>query len=444
METEVKSNTRLDNITEALTEEAVQPDAVPRSSETLTYAHQIEQVKQSFMNAVPSISVTSDIEKLSDQNGGSFVVVNDGADGPLDGLSKEFLVDSTSKSQGKINTARRLDGKGIKVHPSFPSENSFTHDSRSKKRVDKNYLMTGSQRVKSKPHRSSLLSPFGPVSAVERPNDQDILQLPTNARKIKSTGDLNDLIQVTIPRPQSKKVTITPMNKDVSATTEAAKLKAALIIQRFYRFYRMRVHFSKIVSNVNTKNMVTDDKSRRRSVMLRMLSKDVSKSSEHLAKKNIERLDSVVKSHDSILRENISHQPEVTEKDNNLTKSYGSNESQPQSPPQGHRQNLESILPIELIDHAEEEKTQKRTLSKGVNLFNNDANKGMSFLLKNGCVPNDPLSIAKFMLNETRLSKTKIGEYLGTGEDLQNKVMRSFINELDFTQMDFDQALRYG
>ena len=81
-------------------------------------------------------------------------------------------------------------------------------------------------------------------------------------------------------------------------------------------------------------------------------------------------------------------------------------------------------------------------MRKYINEFNTEPKYGMRNLIRIGALREDPDAIATFLLSDTRLSKTKIGEYLGLGEDLQNKVLRCFVNKLDFTGLTFDAALR--
>lgn len=41
-------------------------------------------------------------------------------------------------------------------------------------------------------------------------------------------------------------------------------------------------------------------------------------------------------------------------------------------------------------------------------------------------------------------SKTLIGDYLGERDDFNLKVMHSYVDALDFTEMEFDGAIRWG
>eukprot|EP00158_Paraphelidium_tribonemae_P006938 Partr_v1_DN28041_c2_g1_i4_m56834 putative IQ motif and Sec7 domain len=66
----------------------------------------------------------------------------------------------------------------------------------------------------------------------------------------------------------------------------------------------------------------------------------------------------------------------------------------------------------------------------------------MKRLIAEGCISGSPEDIADFLFQDQRLSKSKIGEYIGAGEDLQNKVLRSFVKHFDFSGLDFDDALR--
>lgn len=41
-------------------------------------------------------------------------------------------------------------------------------------------------------------------------------------------------------------------------------------------------------------------------------------------------------------------------------------------------------------------------------------------------------------------SKSLIGDYLGERDDFNLKVMHSYVDALDFTEMEFDEAIRLG
>lgn len=53
-----------------------------------------------------------------------------------------------------------------------------------------------------------------------------------------------------------------------------------------------------------------------------------------------------------------------------------------------------------------------------------------------------PEEIAKFLAKSPGLNKMMIGEYLGEREDICLKVMHAYVDALNFTEVDFDAAIR--
>jgi brefeldin A-inhibited guanine nucleotide-exchange protein len=85
---------------------------------------------------------------------------------------------------------------------------------------------------------------------------------------------------------------------------------------------------------------------------------------------------------------------------------------------------------------------RKQLFANGVKLFNTKPNKGVKFFIENKFVANDHQAIAKFLLTTPQLSKPAIGDFLGDGEPENIKIMHSFIDALNFADLDFVQALR--
>jgi brefeldin A-inhibited guanine nucleotide-exchange protein len=52
--------------------------------------------------------------------------------------------------------------------------------------------------------------------------------------------------------------------------------------------------------------------------------------------------------------------------------------------------------------------------------------------------------VAKFLANTADLDKTMIGEYLGERDDMCIAVMHAYVDNLDFTDITFDEAIRCG
>lgn len=214
---------------------------------------------------------------------------------------------------------------------------------------------------------------------------------------------------ITSPRPNHNG------DKIIQASGQHTSEKAAIIIQRFYRFYCLRVHFAKLVSSVNEKPVQQlSSKQRRMSVMLWAINQELQKQPK-TSIATVQKAEAIREQTDALVQSD-SHgslnEAQVT---------VSSDEAAPISP--------NTVL-------------KEKHLRRGIHFFNTDGNKGMITLIKNQCLASDPLSIAQFLLSEDRLSKVKIGEYLGAGEELQNQVLREFIGQLDFTNSDFDHGLR--
>ncbi|KAH8105009.1 Sec7-domain-containing protein [Phellopilus nigrolimitatus] len=91
----------------------------------------------------------------------------------------------------------------------------------------------------------------------------------------------------------------------------------------------------------------------------------------------------------------------------------------------------------------ENAKQRKTILQDGIRRFNYKPKKGIEFLLENGFIPNrEPAEIARFLLNTDGLSKAIIGEYLGEGDDEHIAIMHAFVDQLDFSNLPFVNALR--
>jgi brefeldin A-inhibited guanine nucleotide-exchange protein len=91
----------------------------------------------------------------------------------------------------------------------------------------------------------------------------------------------------------------------------------------------------------------------------------------------------------------------------------------------------------------ESKKHRKQMQQEGIRQFNWKAKKGIQFLNKHGFINiNDPTDVAKFLLHTDGLNKTMIGEYLGEGEPENIAIMHAFVDELNFINMQFVEAVR--
>ncbi len=90
----------------------------------------------------------------------------------------------------------------------------------------------------------------------------------------------------------------------------------------------------------------------------------------------------------------------------------------------------------------EKVKQHKYVLEDGIRLFNQKPKKGMKYFVERGLVQNGLESEAAFLHAENaRLDKTSLGEYLG---DVDCKeLMHTYVDLMNFSNMDFLKALRY-
>uniref|UniRef100_A0A8C7Z0R2 IQ motif and Sec7 domain ArfGEF 2b n=1 Tax=Oryzias sinensis TaxID=183150 RepID=A0A8C7Z0R2_9TELE len=86
---------------------------------------------------------------------------------------------------------------------------------------------------------------------------------------------------------------------------------------------------------------------------------------------------------------------------------------------------------------------QRRQYRIGLNLFNKKPEKGIQYLIERGFVSDTPVGIARFILERKGLSRQMIGEFLGNRQKQFNKdVLDCVVDEMDFSGMDIDDALR--
>ena len=92
----------------------------------------------------------------------------------------------------------------------------------------------------------------------------------------------------------------------------------------------------------------------------------------------------------------------------------------------------------------ENQKNKKKALMEGIKKFNVKPKKGLQFLIENSIIsPKTSFEIAKFLLKTEGLNKTMIGEYLGEGESENIEIMHAFVDQMNFKNLKFVEALRY-
>uniref|UniRef100_A0A8C1UCY0 IQ motif and Sec7 domain ArfGEF 1 n=1 Tax=Cyprinus carpio TaxID=7962 RepID=A0A8C1UCY0_CYPCA len=86
---------------------------------------------------------------------------------------------------------------------------------------------------------------------------------------------------------------------------------------------------------------------------------------------------------------------------------------------------------------------RKRQYRIGLNLFNKKPEKGIQYLTERGFIPDTPVGVAHFLLQRKGLSRQMIGEFLGNRQKQFNRdVLDCVVDELDFSVMELDEALR--
>ena len=85
---------------------------------------------------------------------------------------------------------------------------------------------------------------------------------------------------------------------------------------------------------------------------------------------------------------------------------------------------------------------RKRLYKVGLRIFNEDPKEGIQFFIDNYIVDCNPSQIASLLVNTKNYSKTMIGEFLGDRHQLCRDTLKAFCEQLDFTDMPLDEALR--
>eukprot|EP00889_Picochlorum_renovo_P003418 jgi/Picre1/30448/NNA_005812.t1 len=84
----------------------------------------------------------------------------------------------------------------------------------------------------------------------------------------------------------------------------------------------------------------------------------------------------------------------------------------------------------------------KNAFEKGVSLFNDKPKKGVEFLQSQKLLGEAPEDVARFLCVTNALDKSMIGDYLGERDDTNLRVMHAYVDDLDFSGLEFDKAIR--
>ncbi|XP_076839099.1 cytohesin-1-like isoform X2 [Brachyhypopomus gauderio] len=109
------------------------------------------------------------------------------------------------------------------------------------------------------------------------------------------------------------------------------------------------------------------------------------------------------------------------------------------------RMEIENVLTeIHTMESNKENKNVIRTkrFQCGKKKFNMDPIKGIKYLLDNDLLVNSPEDIAEFLYKEEGLNKTAIGNYLGEKDEFRLKILKSFVDLHEFSDLNLVQALR--
>ncbi|XP_063968593.1 brefeldin A-inhibited guanine nucleotide-exchange protein 1-like [Lytechinus pictus] len=105
--------------------------------------------------------------------------------------------------------------------------------------------------------------------------------------------------------------------------------------------------------------------------------------------------------------------------------------------------NSSQTLPSDNPEQFETIKQQKEIMEQGIEIFNKRKPiKGIQYLQEHGLLGKRPEDIARFFHKDERLEKTVIGEFMGERDLFNKECMYAYVDEFDFTGVDFVGALR--
>lgn len=87
-------------------------------------------------------------------------------------------------------------------------------------------------------------------------------------------------------------------------------------------------------------------------------------------------------------------------------------------------------------------KSKKEIWEKGIDLFNKKPKKGIQFLQDSQLLGRSCEEIARFLLEDERLDKTAVGDFIGENEKFNMEVMYAYVDQFDFYGMEIVSAIR--
>ena len=107
-----------------------------------------------------------------------------------------------------------------------------------------------------------------------------------------------------------------------------------------------------------------------------------------------------------------------------------------------------SMSSSDAVGKFDKKKRIQEEVETGILKFNLNPKKGLAYLVQLGHLEMEPKSVAGFLRQyQDRLDKTVVGEFLGREPEYEQgfciKVLSEYVDDMDFTNMKFDEAIRY-
>lgn len=98
---------------------------------------------------------------------------------------------------------------------------------------------------------------------------------------------------------------------------------------------------------------------------------------------------------------------------------------------------------LDFPEELEERKQRKELMETGIEMFNKKPKKGIIFLQERALLGPSIQDIAKWLIDDERLDKTQVGDFLGDNDEQSKAVMCAYIDAKDFGGMEIVASLRY-
>lgn len=137
------------------------------------------------------------------------------------------------------------------------------------------------------------------------------------------------------------------------------------------------------------------------------------------------------------LQSTVGEPQDRKERDTVSLKSHSGSTDSLNSSDSGNKEVLDSPEQLEVL------KQQKEVWETGIDMFNRKSRKGIAYLQEHGLLGGTAEELAKFLHSEERLDKTNIGDFLGDNDDFNKEIMYTYVDQMDFVNLDFVAALRH-